>query len=211
MPRGLTADMQTETGRKVVRPIVFYQGEFVSGTVYLWSGVGTKTWNGHDWLGTGKLAGLSAISESGGMNADGLVCTLSGIPNDLLTKALSELRHSKKGTLWFAYLDQNDAIVTDPFQLFSGVVDAAVVRRGRKSSTIAITYENRSIDGRARSRRYTNEDQQIDFPGDTGLKYINDLQDKTLDPGVGTGGGVGIGIPINVPTAPADDPRKHFQ
>jgi hypothetical protein len=211
MPRGLTSNMQAETAKKVVRPAVFYQGEFVSGTVYLWSGVGTRTWNGHDWLGAGQLAGLSAISESGGMNADGLVCTLSGIPNDLLTKALSELRHSKKATLWLACLDANDAIVTDPFQLFSGVVDAAVVRRGRKSSTIAITYENRSIDGRARSRRYTNEDQQIDFPGDTGLKYINDLQDKTLDPGVGTGGGVGIGIPINVPTAPADDPRKHFQ
>jgi hypothetical protein len=210
MPRGLTADMLAQTAKKVVRPAVFYQGEFVSGTVYLWSGVGPKVWNGHTWLGAGKLAGLSGISESGGMNADGLVCTLSGIPNDLLTKALSELRHSKKGTLWFAYLDAGDAVIPDPYQLFSGVVDAAVVRRGRKTSTIAITYENRSIDGRARSRRYTNEDQQIDFPGDTGLRYINDLQDKTLDPGVGTGAGVGFGTPSNVPTTPSDDPRKHF-
>jgi hypothetical protein len=208
MPRGLTADMLKETAKKVVRPAVFYQGEFVSGTVYLWSGVGAKVWNGHTWLGMGQLVGLSGVGETGGLNAEGVVCTLSGIPNDLLTKALSEIRHSKKCTLWFAYLDANDAIVTDPFQLFSGLADTAVIRRARKTSTIAITYENRAIDGRARVRRYTNEDQQIDFPGDTGLKYMNDLQDKTLDPGVGAG--AGTGIPTITVTTPADDPRKHF-
>jgi hypothetical protein len=44
-----------------------------------------------------------------------------------------------------------------------------------------LTAESRLIDlERSRERRYTSEDQKIDYPNDKGLEFIADLQDKEI-------------------------------
>lgn len=196
--------MQAEVAKKVIRPVVFYEGEFPSGTIYLWSGTRPVKWDGKTWTGLGQLVGVSPVTESAGGRADGLICTLSGIPNSLLTKALDEVRHADKGTLWFGTLDANGVVVVDPTRMFVGRADVAVVKKGRKTSTIAVTYETRAIDRRSRERRFTHEDQQIDYAGDLGFAYVNALQDKNLSTGTGSGpsaggssgGGAGDAEPI---------------
>ena len=49
------------------------------------------------------------------------------------------------------------------------------------TANINVTAESRLIDlDRTRERRYTSEDQKIDFPNDKGLEFIADLQDKEI-------------------------------
>ena len=44
-----------------------------------------------------------------------------------------------------------------------------------------MTAESKLIDlERSRARRYTSEDQKIDYPDDKGLDFIADLQDKAV-------------------------------
>lgn len=188
MPRGSSSAAKTQAARRENIPLMFYDGEFVSGHLYFWTGPGKRTWNGHEFLNLGKLMGISSIGETGGLRAEGIACTLSGVPNDLVMKALTECRHAKKGTLWFGFLAPDNTIVCDPDadKLFIGELDVATLHKGAKTSTIAITYENAMLDRRPRVRRYTHEDQQLDYPGDLGLEYINGLM--TLDLNIGTSG-----------------------
>ena len=52
---------------------------------------------------------------------------------------------------------------------------------GGQTCTISVSAESRLIDlDRTRERRYTSEDQKIDFPNDKGLEFIADLQDKEI-------------------------------
>ena len=52
---------------------------------------------------------------------------------------------------------------------------------GGDTATIKLTAESRLIDlDRSRERRFTSEDQKIEFPDDKGLEYVDDLQDKEI-------------------------------
>jgi hypothetical protein len=190
MARGVSASVQSEVAKSTLRPVVFYEGEFQSGTLRLWSGPGQVTWNSVVWTGVGRLANVSQVTETGGQKAEGIMVTLSGIPNDLVTKVLTELSHVRNATLYFGFLDASNKVVPDPVKIFVGKADVGTLKKGQKTSTVAITYERRVIDRRPKDRRFTHEDQQIDFPGDTGFRYVNALQDKVLSTGTG-GGAVG--------------------
>lgn len=192
MSRDLTTAFETALTADTVRPVLFWEGEFDSGTVRLWSGYGELTWNSETWQGAGTLAGITAIEETGDIKAAGVTFSLSGIPSDMLELALGEVRQGKPVKLWLGLLSLTDgSVIADPDQVFSGRMDVPTIDEGGETSTIAITAENRLVDlERARERRYTHEDQQIDFSGDKGFEYVNSLQDKeVLFGGTSSGGG----------------------
>lgn len=190
MGRGATTAIKDAAAETLVRPIAFYEGEFASGTLRLWTGVGPRTWNGQTWIGGGNLVGVGPVTESAGLKADGVAMWLSGVNNDLLTKALNEVKHAKLGKLWFGLLDKDNAVIADPVLLFQGRLDTSVIRRGKRTSTVVITYESHALDSSTRERRYTHEDQQIDHPGDEGFAYLTTLQKKQ-----GVQGTDGRGVP----------------
>jgi hypothetical protein len=51
MPRNMTQAYLSAMQGAVLRPALFVQAAFVSGPIYVWSGVGQITWNGQvlDW------------------------------------------------------------------------------------------------------------------------------------------------------------------
>ena len=60
-------------------------------------------------------------------------------------------------------------------------MDVMTVDDDGATAQISITAESKLIDlERSRARRYTSEDQKIDFPNDKGLEFITGLQDKTI-------------------------------
>lgn len=218
--RGLTALMQSELRAAVVRPIIFVEAEFLSGPVRLWSGFGEITWDGKTWTGasdsTGRMiAGISAFPETMGLEAQGIVISLSGIPTDLVDMAINETRQGKPVRVWLGFLDANFAVIDAPFRVFRGRMDVPTVEEGATVATISISCENLLIDGkRPRERRYTDEDQQSRFPGDRFFEYVaitqlwNGVWGKAT-PGVGGGGGsvTGGGGPGSIPDRGPRGPR----
>ena len=178
MARSLTAGMQTELAAAAKRPVILYEGEFADGFVRFWSGVGTKTWNGETWTGAGWLGGISPIVETGGVKAKGMTVTLSGVPSDLISTVLGQSRRTLPGRLWLGFLDASDNVIADPFKCFEGRLDRPVIEDGAETATISIAYENRLIDlEHPRVRRFTAEDQQIDYPGDKGFDFVPACQE----------------------------------
>lgn len=174
--------MQTEVAASLLRPVAFYEGEFASGTVRLWSGVDTISWNGQSWEGAGNLLGVSPVTETVDVRASGVSVSLSGNVSSLIATALNERRLGKPGKLWLGAMNASGAIIADPYLAFSGRLDQSRIVDGGEDCTIAMGYESRlAALERPRERRWTHEDQQIDFPGDRGFEYEADLPDQVIE------------------------------
>jgi len=181
MARELTAGMQAEVQAASLRPVVFYEGEFASGTLRLWSGLGTKSWNGQSWLAAGNLLGISEIAETAEIRSVAFTCSLSGNISALIAIALAEARLGKPGKVWFGTLDASGAVTADPYLAFSGRLDVPTIDDAGAACTIAIRYESRLADlQRSRERRWTHDDQQIDHPGDRFFEYQEGLVGQVL-------------------------------
>jgi hypothetical protein len=180
--RDLTSAMATAIAAGTVRPAIFMEGEFASSQfVRLWTGVGTYPWDGHDWSGGGQLLGISAIEETADNKAVGFVVTLSGMPSANISLALAAARQGKPGKLWLALFNASNVLIADPYLVRRGLFDVMVIDDDGATCTIKAQYEDRLIDlERSRDRRYTNEDQQLDYPGDLGFEFVPSLQDMQI-------------------------------
>lgn len=181
MARSLTASVLTEFQANSLKPIVFYEGEFVSGTVRLWSGLRPIDWNGVTWAGAGTLIGISPIKESVDVRAEGIICSLAGVSTDAISLVLQECRYGKSGKVWIGALDVSDQVIVDPYLAFVGKLDVPSIDDEGEVCKVSISYESRLMDlQRAKVRRWNHEDQKLDYPGDLGFAFVTALQQKNI-------------------------------
>ena len=81
MSRDLTTAVANALADQSLRPVIFFEGQFATGWVRIWSGLGEVSWNGESWAGAGSLLGLGAIEKvinavcCGSIEADHDYCT----------------------------------------------------------------------------------------------------------------------------------------
>ena len=92
MSRDLTVAFVTALADQSLRPVIFFEGQFATGWVRIWSGLGEVSWNGESWAGAGSLLGLGPLGETGEVVAGGTAVSLSGVPLDLVQMAIEEAR-----------------------------------------------------------------------------------------------------------------------
>lgn len=177
MARDLTAGVITELSASRVRPVLFVEVEFASGFVRFWSGIGDFTWDSKLWTGAGNLLSVTPAGETTAIRANGIVMSLSGINPSVLSAVLANAQQGKPATCWLGFLDSDDVIVADPYLFFKGRVDVPEIEEGPETATVTITAENQLIELRKiRPRRYTSQDQKIDYPTDLGFDFIPRLK-----------------------------------
>jgi hypothetical protein len=181
MTRDLTADMQAEVVKTVLQPCFFFEAEFDSGTLRLWTGIGPITWNGVEWTGAGSLIGLSELTESQELKAVGFTITLSGISSSIISIALAEDYQGRPVKVWVGAMNDAGQIIADPHQIQGGTMDVMEIDEAGETCTVAVHVESRLIDlERAREHRYEHEDQQAIYPGDLFFEYGVAIQEKPI-------------------------------
>jgi len=109
--RNMTAAALAEINEATVKPIMLFEGEFLTGTVNVWTGYGTLSWDGKSWTGLGNLIGISELSESSDIVANGMTFTLSAVDASLVSLAINEARQGKPGRLWIGFLDDSGELL----------------------------------------------------------------------------------------------------
>lgn len=181
MSRSLTSSMQTAVTADLVRPIILVECAFDSGDLNLWNGIGTLTVSSTDYVGAGTLLAIGEIAESSELQANGLTVTLSGITDPLLSKARDEDYQGRELKVKLGAMDSSNGVISSPVTVFSGFMDTMVINDSAETATIQIAVENRLIEfERTRIRRYTAEDQKIDYPNDKGLEFVAELAEKEI-------------------------------
>ena len=153
--------------------------EFDSGDVRVWNGYRAIAIGGEEYLGLADLLSISGFDETVEIAAKGATVTLAGFDSSVISIALQENYQNRTMSIMVGTLDNNVATM---YTVFRGRMDVMTIGESAGSSTISITAENRLIDlERARSSRYTSEDQKTYYPNDLGLDYVAELQDKSID------------------------------
>ena len=203
MSRDLNADLITQITSPAYRPFFAIKAVLDSTTLSLWTGIGDISISGTTYSGVGTFLDISDIEETAQISAKGLALTLSGVPSDLLSLALTEQYQGRLLTLIFGVTDlqrvfllrqSGDFVLlqdggkvilnTDdvPAELFKGYIDQMVIDEGSETSTISVAVESKLIDlERGRIFRYSNQSQKAIFPNDKGLEFVDSLQDKKFN------------------------------
>jgi hypothetical protein len=173
MPRSLTTGMQNASTAKLFRPVILIKAEFDSGHLRLWNGAsGDFTYNGETYTGAGTLLSISEIKETTSIQANGMQIGLSGIPASIVSIGLTENYQDRPLTIW---------LISNPVRMFKGKMDVLSFEESGETATALLSVENILIDlQRDKTRNYTHEDQQIEFTGDEGFKFITSLQEKEV-------------------------------
>ena len=176
MSRDLTPTTLAAIDDDVVYPFFAVELMFDSEVLRMWTGQGTFNDGVNDWIGAGNLLAISDIEETAEMSVRGATLTLSGVPSEILSLALSEPYQGRVCNIYFGISGEN--IFN---QLFSGYMDQMNIEDGPETSTIELKVENRLIDlERARVARFTSAYQKSVYSGDKGLEFLEDMQDRPL-------------------------------
>lgn len=204
MTRGLETQMSTAVESDYVRPILLVHCDFDSNDLNMWTGIGSLIYDSKTYVGAGSLLNITGLQETTQLTAQGITVTLSGVLSSLVAKARDEDYQGRTLEVLFGAIDDNGVLLNDPVLMFSGFMDTMTITDGPDTATISITVENRLIEfERTRVRRYTAEDQRIDYPNDLGLEFVADLEEKEIVWGRMQ---LFTGTPRTDPPPPREDP-----
>lgn len=165
----------------VAAPVVLVELDFASGPFRAWTGLGQLNWAGKVFEGVGSIGAVGEVEETIELRAVRLTLALSPVPQEVVDIALAERSFRlRPARLWGALLDAEGAFVADPFPLWAGLMDTMEVTDGAEPR-VALTCESRLVDlERAEVRRYTDADQQAEYPGDRFFEYVPALQEAEI-------------------------------
>lgn len=181
MSRDLTVAADAAFQAAHVPLCVLVELDWPSGVVRVTNAGHSLSWDGHTWDGIGAFGGIDPIEESGDVaKINGLALRLSGIPTSVVAAVRSDNVQGRSVKVWLAPLTAAHTFIADPVLVFSGRLDTMSIEVGA-TATVTVTAESRMADwDRPRVRRYNNADQQLDYPADTGLRYVEALTEKTV-------------------------------
>jgi hypothetical protein len=157
-----------------------------SGIIRLWSGIGDLVYAGDTYTGVGNLLSVRLAEESKEIAAKGVNVALNGINSTLIAKALDENYRGRTMAIYLFFMDDNQ-VVLYPYAVFVGYINIMNIQDDGETSIISVDAESKLIDlQRPRERRYTSEDQKIDYPNDKGLDAVTWIQNQKIKWGSGS-------------------------
>ena len=193
MSRVLSNAMKEMAVAKVVRPIFLVHMVFDSSELNIWSGVGDLSFDSVTYTGLGDLLSISDIKETSDISATGINVSLSGVKTSLIAIAKDQDYQGRELTVRLGAFNESGSLIADPVIIFSGFMDTMTIAEAGAYSSITIAVENKLVAfERAKVRRYTAEDQKIEYPADKGFEFVTSIVQKEIfwgrpSPGSGDG------------------------
>jgi len=158
----------------------FDSGETTS-NLNIWTGLGDLTFESVSYTGLGDLLSISPVEETSDISAKGISVSLTGIKDQFLDVALTHEYQGRPITVRLGAFDDTGSLIADPAIIFSGFMDTMIIAESGEYSTITVSAENKLIAfERTRVRRYTAEDQKIDYPTDKGFEFVASIVEKEI-------------------------------
>lgn len=179
--RDITSTTAAAAAAATIIPIIFAKLELDSGNILMHTGLGNVTFGGDTYVGVGKLGSIGTAEEVSDLSRTPLTLTLSGIPNDLIAIVLGQYYQGRRATIYLGYFDLTTRVLVDtPTIIYRGNIDSSNIEQD-KTGTVTLSVESRfSAWDKPNVRRFNNADQQLRYPGDTGLEFVEQATDKQI-------------------------------
>lgn len=180
MSRGLSAENLAQIAAQHHDVVLMAHLAFDT-PIFVHTGIGTITFDGNDYLGVGGFGGAEAVEESELLAPSPIRLVLSGVDSTYITEAMTAGNHGDAIKLYVGYVNKDMSLVADPWALAGGFFDYATVEVGEAENRIVVTMQHElAILNEADGGRFTDEDQQRRFAGDTGFSFVSDAIETNL-------------------------------
>lgn len=176
MSRTIDADLLTALTQDTIQPFFAVELLFDGGPIRLWSGVGDRTINSNTFTGTGSLLDIGPADEVSDLSAKSMAVTLTGLDSSIISLAIDEPYQRRKANVYLG--EQSDDSVV---QIFSGLMNTMNIEDTGEMATVQVTIESNLVElERAANWRYTNENHQSRYDGDTFFSFVQAIQDQKI-------------------------------
>ena len=189
MDRGSTGAFQTEIVKSANKPFHLLKLSFDDVSYFLSDAYIPVTYDSNTYTPTGSFLNFSDIVETNEANIETITIALSGVDTTYINLFLTGGYLDRTVQIYKAFLDSNDALVSDPLLIFDGRLNNPVIKEDvdAGTSTIAVQASSLFVDFDRINTRFTNnESQQSFFSGDTGFRFSSVVV-KELNWGMTTG------------------------
>lgn len=170
--RDLTTAFINAINAGEVRVGMLCELDYPSTPLRAWTGIGNLDWDSKTWNGTGEFGTISAIQEKAGPTAGNVTLTVSGVPDSLRAIAMANTSSSRMARVWLAAFTEEESgswvVIDDPWKSFQGKTDIHKLGAGQITVNVETSLARVRM---SRVHRYTDQDQQRHFPGDTAGRY----------------------------------------
>lgn len=179
MSRTISASNLAEIDAAHLHEVLLVKLEFDT-PVYIHSGVGSIVFDSNTYLGVGQFGNVGNQIESEQLRPTSLILSLSGVDAALITEALDAGNYGDIITIYMGYRQDDGTLVDDPWIPWKGFFEFAAVKHGTENIVSITCRHDLAILNEAEGSRFSDEDQQVRFTGDTGFQYITDMAGTKL-------------------------------
>ena len=175
MTRIVNSGNATELAKTGIVAVTMVDLNFASGHVYANDGATEIVYGGNTYVPVGVYGGVDTVEEELDIVARPVKLSLSGVPTDLLSKATTEVYQNRQATIYLALVDgMMGTLVANPEIVWDGRMDYMEIEDSKGAAVITLNCEHR-LRREPRIARYTDADQQLAYPGDTGMQYQQEI------------------------------------
>ena len=180
MSRAIDTSLLAALTTSNVQPFFAVELLFDTDPLRIWTGFTDRTINvqGTDqvFTGSGSLLNIDGLDEVKDLSAKSVTLSISGITSDALAYALTEPYQRRTCRIYLGEMT-DDAVV----EIFTGKMDTMKLEDTGETSNISLTVESNLVElERASNWRYTNENHQSRYDGDTFFSYVQSIQDQSV-------------------------------
>jgi len=138
-----------------------------AGVERYWSGVGVLAFDGWQWKGVGGVGSIRGVASEASTFIQ--TVSFSMAVDEGIAAALTEDIRGREAIIWLGFLDEHGQIIPDPVEIISAQLDTSTHQVSDGSQIITLVGQTAFYTLEAPTRvLWTHEQQQFDFPGDTG-------------------------------------------
>ena len=175
MARGLSSSVKTQLATGIIDPVVLVEIGF--GTpIYLTNAsfdiTSSVSGSSRTYQSNGHLRSITGVSETNKPTKNSLSVSLSAVDQTYVSVALSENIINDNVFIYRGYLDNSNALISDPFLLFYGTIDEYKITDTTQTATINLTVTSHWGNfSKTNGRTTTDNSQKRFFSSDKGMEF----------------------------------------
>ena len=177
MTRSLTSAVKTELATNDIRPVHLITlgfGTPVNITDCSFSLTSSVSGSSVTYNASDFILGISNHTEETDITKSSVSLVLSGADQTFISTVLGENVVNDSVDIFRGFLNDSNALISDPFLLYRGKIDSFDISEGDKESTVGLRIVSNWADFEKKNGRKTNKtSQQRFFSADVGMDFAS--------------------------------------
>ena len=178
MTRSLTSSIKTELATSEIRPVHLITISFgtpVNLTDCSFDLTSSVSGSSVTYSSSSFIMGISDFTEETDVSKQSLDLVLSGANQTFISTCLNENIVNDAVTIYRGFLNDSNALISDPFLLYKGTIDTFSITDSGKESSVTLRIVSHWADFEKKNGRKTNNtSQQRFFSGDLGMAFSSE-------------------------------------